>query len=310
MGLGVGLGCGEGWGSLSSPWGGIGVALSLLAGGVGGDPLSPRALGPEESKQLVPRLCPQCPPDSWYLHPLQNPQNSRGDPKKQVPHGAGCRALAGAVQGLGGWLVLGSGGGHGWQSGTAGGDNGCPKLVSPCMLWEKEAALHAAAVLRRLLCRLSQGRARPLLPPLPASPGPSIKCLLVPNAVLVLLCLQEPCRKVPGGLLGTASPRPPVHCPDQHLVAHCQASHGRGMVLAVPTALGGCSSPADLCHWDHPPHPGMVGLQGPCPALSPKHPPPAVPKGSAGTRVCHGPAASPSGGTQLSQPKGGNPKLG
>lgn len=103
-----------------------------------------------------------------------------------------------------------------------------PKLVSPCTLREKEAALHAAAVLCRLLCRLSQGRACPLLPPLPASPGPSIKCLLVPNAVLVLLCLQGLCRKVPGGLPGTASPRPPAHCPDQHLVAHCQASHGWG----------------------------------------------------------------------------------
>lgn len=81
-GAGSGAGLWEGMGqplfSLGWHWGG----LSLLAGEVGGDPFSPRALGPEQSEQLVPRLCPQCPPDSWYLHPLQNPQNSRGDPKK------------------------------------------------------------------------------------------------------------------------------------------------------------------------------------------------------------------------------------
>lgn len=43
--------------------------------------------------------------------------------------------------------------------------------------------------------------------------------------------------------------------------------------------------PLQSCHWGCPAHPDMVGLQGPCLALSPKHPPPAVPKGSAGTHV-------------------------
>lgn len=234
----------------------------MLAGGVGGDPLSPRALGPEQSKQLVPRLCPQCPPDSWYLHPLQNPQNSRGDPKKQMPHGAGCRALSGAVRGLGGWLVLGWGGGHGWQSGMAGGDNGCPKLISPCMLWEKEAALHAAAVLRRLLCRLSQGRARPLLPPLPASPGPSIKCLLVPNAVLVLLCLQGPCRKSTWGAPGDSQPQ--TTCPLPRSASSCPLSsfpwqgHGAGSAHSTGRMQFPCRS-VSLGPPTSPRHGGVAG---------------------------------------------------
>lgn len=126
---------------------------------------------------------------------------------------------------------------------------GTSKMVSPYVPPEKAASLRAEAVLCRLLCRLSQDPAGatlgPRCPPLPAHPpGPYIKYLLVPNAVLVLLCP----RKGQAADLGESWPcgHPPV--------AHASCPWGADTTSSAWRMLcAGNITPA---------HPGKVWLGG------------------------------------------------
>lgn len=158
-----------------------------------GDPAPLQALGPEQDS--ANSWSQGCAAGAGQIHgtciPVSHPKILGGVPPQQGP--------CGAVQPRSGcWSrqrLCGSGGAEAavLAVGMAG---GASKLVSPYVLPEKAAPLHAEAVLQRLLRRLSQDQAGATLGPstlLPSHcpPSPYIKYLLVPNAVSVLLC---PCR--------------------------------------------------------------------------------------------------------------------
>lgn len=227
----------EGWGTPSSPWLVHGTPCHggwpRLGGWRGdGNPVF-MGFGGGAEQAAGARALPSL-PDRWCLHALQHP-------KIWVPNGlAGCGDSAGdLVLSFGQSLVMAMG----------------ALSLSLHVHWEKEAALGAAAVLLRLLRRLSWGWAHP-----PChhrcTPCPSIKCLLVPNAVLVLLCLARAVHKSTGGeLLGRPCSHPPI------------AQIGSWLPLvqhrwedAVPS------------YWGHPTHLGKA--RTPCATVT-KHPPPA-----------------------------------